>query len=90
MFNIQGLIGKSFNKLDSEELKQIFSKNYILLFTESWSNEQFNHDVPHFKHFIMHRQNKFVRTKRDSCGIVVYVHERLCKYIDFMTHDEES
>jgi len=75
MFNIQGLIGKSFNKLDSEELKDMFCKNDILLFTESWSNEQFNYEVPQFKHFILHRQNKSVnRAKRDSGGIVIYVH----------------
>ena len=65
-------------------------KNDILLFTESWSNEQFNYEVPHLKHFILHRQNKSVTAKRDSGGIGVYVHERLCKYVEFMKNNEDN
>ena len=38
-------MGKKYNKLNSAEMKAIFSSYDILLLTEKWSNDTFYHNV---------------------------------------------
>ena len=68
LLNVQGLIG--YNKLKSEEIKQVFSRSDIVLFTEVWSNDCFGYHVDGFNYYILHRINKNRRAQRDSGDIV--------------------
>ena len=43
LLNIQGLISKTVNKLDSSERKHIFDSNDIVLLTETWSSDLHNY-----------------------------------------------
>lgn len=38
--NIQGLVLKSVNKLQANELLEVFEKNDLILFVKSWPNEE--------------------------------------------------
>jgi len=67
LLNIQGLIGKSYNKLDSNELRTIFQNNDILFLTETWLNDMFNDNVENFDHYFLNRKRKAKGAKRD-CG----------------------
>jgi len=55
LLNVQGLIGKGYNKLDSDEMKNTLNKYDIVLLTETWSNDNFNYDIQNFTLFILHR-----------------------------------
>ena len=61
-------MSRRYNTLDSEELKALFAENNILLFTETWLNENHNCNFEGFCHFTLniHRNNK--NAKRDSGG----------------------
>ena len=56
VLNIQGLKGKSYNKLDTREIQQLFSTNDILLFTETWGNDSWLYDVDNFNYFVLNRK----------------------------------
>ena len=36
MVNVQGLSGKCGNKLEIDELREVFKNNDVVLFTETW------------------------------------------------------
>ena len=59
LINVQGLITKRLNKLQSSELKRVFDTNDIICITESWGDESQNFDYDGFEHFELHRtENK--------------------------------
>ena len=74
---MQGLIGKSFNKLDSDELNKLFNEHDILLFSETWGNALFNYDKYGFKNIILNRVTKHKRARRDSGGLIIYIADHL-------------
>ena len=79
LLNVQGLACKSNNKLESLELKQLFSENDILLFTETWGNMFTKFDVDNFQHFELNRTEYKPNSKRSSGGLVVYIRDTIVK-----------
>ena len=73
---MQGLIGKSFNKLDSDEINTLFKSHDIILFCVTWGNNLFNYSKPGFKHILLNRTEKHKRARRDSGGLIVYIADR--------------
>ena len=73
VLNVQGLVGKSYNKLYCDEVKNIFKTNNIVLFTETWSNSDFNYEVDGFTCYALHRTLKLKNSRRDSGGLIIYV-----------------
>ena len=90
LLNVQGLVTKNVNKLETPEVVDLFLKNDLLCFTETWSNESINMCVDGFHVFSLHRTDKKVGTKRDSGGIACYVKNCLLKYIDFYESDSDD
>ena len=89
MLNVQGLIGKSYDKLNSYEVKQIFKHNDIILFTETWTNEEQCLQVEGFTHYPLHRKLKLKNARRDSGGLLIYISNRLVnEEIIFKTVDD--
>ena len=46
------------------------------MFTETWSHESLDLNVPHFQHFSLHRK-KTKTSKRNYGGIVIYIRDYL-------------
>ena len=77
VLNIQGLIGKRYDKLTSSELKTIFNNSDVILLTETWTNEQSKIELEGFTCFMLNR-NKHQRARRDSGGLVIYIRNEFC------------
>lgn len=75
--NVQGLITKYHNKLDSNELVNIFENNDIIGLTETWSGNEYNYDVNGFTAFALHRNTNRRGAKRKSGGIILYLRNKL-------------
>lgn len=60
---------KNVNKLQSEELQNIFSKNDIILLTETWLGDEASVQVNGFKHYQLNRTLRKRNVKRDSGGV---------------------
>ena len=84
MLNIQGLVGRRYNKLKSDELKNIFSNHDIVLFTETWSNELFDYDFDGFTCYKLHRTLKHKNANRDSGGLMAYISDTCNKQISLV------
>ena len=76
LLNVQGLVSKRTNKLKSREFQNIFSKNDIILITESWTDEYSDIEVGDFDNFVLHRKVKKKGCKRNSGGIVLYIRSK--------------
>ena len=79
LLNIQGLSTKLNPKLESEEVKLLFSENDCVLFTESWGNEFTDFHVQGLTHFVLNRTEYKLNSKRSSGGIVLYLRDSLIK-----------
>ena len=90
LLNVQGLVGKRYNKHDSDEMKQLFKDHDVLLFTETWSSDCYNYNVLNFQSCVVNRTCTSEGAKRNSGGMIVYVHERLKKYVHFVKSSCES
>ena len=66
LLNIQGLMTKYTNKLQSRELKNILSKNDFVLLTETWASEIADISVEGFHLIQLNRVEKKQNTKRNS------------------------
>ena len=88
LLNVQGLVGKTYNKLEDEEMQRLFMSHKILLFTETWLNDFYNYDVPNFHSFILNR-DKRVGSKRSSGGVIVYIHDSLKRHVDFVKNSDD-
>ena len=64
LLNCQGLASKHTNKLQSEELINIFQKSDFVLLTETWTNEFSDISVAGFKDFQLNRLNKKTKHKK--------------------------
>ena len=73
LLNIQYLISKRTNKLESQELKQFFQNNDIVLLTETWSDEYYDLTFPDFKVLSLIRDNRNINAKQNSGGIAIYM-----------------
>ena len=58
LLNIQGLMSKRSNKLQSQELIQIFQQNDFILLTEIWTNYHCDISVDGFTVFKLNRNAK--------------------------------
>ena len=76
VLNIQCLISTYCNKLECGEGLSIFENNDVVMFSETWSHESLDLNVPHFQHFSLHRM-KSKTSKRNSGGIVIYIRDYL-------------
>ena len=83
MLNILGLIGKRYNKLQSDEIINLFKSNDILMFTETWLNDSIDCEVNNFRHYFLNRTNRAQGARRDSGGIIIYVSERIAIFCTF-------
>lgn len=90
LLNIQGLITRRMNKLDSPELIQIFRNHDLILLTETWANELCDLQVEGFECFNLNRTENKQSCKRSSGGIAVYVrNDFVCKdTLVFTCHDD--
>ena len=79
LLNIQGLISKRSNKLQSKELIQIFQHNDFILLTEIWTNDMSDISVDGFTVFQLKRTCKKRNAKRDSGGIAQYIKDSLVR-----------
>lgn len=75
--NVEGLVTKKTNKLNSPEITEIFAKNDIIMFNETWTSESSDLQVENFEVISLHRTKKKKRSKRDSGGLVLYVKSEL-------------
>ena len=89
MFNVQGLKTRRINKFQSQELKNIFSSNDIIMLTETWADQFTDLTVKGFSHFHINRSEYKANTKRASGGIVIYIREDMViSDKTFCTHRE--
>ena len=58
LLNVQGLVTKRTNKLQTQELRDIFNSNDIVLFTERWTDNSSEVAVSNFEAFILNRVEK--------------------------------
>ena len=79
LFNVQGLVGKRFNKLQSPEFQNIFKNNDIILLTETWTNDLCDIAVNGFHYYVLNRTSKHRNAIRDSGGLIIYVSDKLAK-----------
>ena len=77
MLNIQGLLSKNVNKLQSKELSIVFQHNDIVLMTETWLGDEALVQVNGFTHFKLNRTVKKRNTKRNSGGLIAYIRNEL-------------
>ena len=80
MVNVQGLSGKCGNKLETDELREIFKNNDVVLFTETWGNDYTKLDVRDFTHVALNKTEIKANSKRASGGISIYIKDSLIKY----------
>ena len=73
LLNAQGLISKRTNKLNSPELQHIFNSSDVVLFTESWTDENSELFVNNFEYFVLNRKLIKQGSRRNSGGIVLYL-----------------
>ena len=83
-------MSKNVNKLQSDELKQVFKNNSIVLLTESWLGEEANVSVMGYQHFKLNRTLKKRGTKRDSGGIIAYVRNELVTDTTLFLQDSDD
>lgn len=53
LLNINGLVTKRNNKLNSEEIRSVFESSDVVLFTETWGHSYCNFEYPNFESFIL-------------------------------------
>ena len=73
LLNVQGLIGKLFDKLQSPEFKNLVETNDVITVTETWTNELSCVDLEGYEHFVLNRNIKHPNAKRDSGDLIVYM-----------------
>ena len=65
-------------------MNQIFKDNDIILLKETLSNNLFNYNVENCDYYVLHRKMKSKYAKRDSGGLIVYVHQKLKPYVELL------
>ena len=85
---MRGLLGKTYNKLDDINFRDIALKCDINVLTETWSQNIFKYDTPGYQFYLNHRHKRRSRDK-SSGGICIYFKDNLTEYID-LYHTGES
>ena len=73
LLNVQGLITKRLNKLNTVELRCVFQNNGIICLTEVFRDLSQCFYVEGFTHYVIHRQENKISCTRNSGGIVIYI-----------------
>ena len=88
---MQGLKTRRIDKFQSDELKNIFSNNDLVLLTETWADEYSDLCINGYTHFQLNRSEYKRNTKRASGGVVSYVKKSLAFGIsDLMLHKDSD
>ena len=90
LLNIQGLMTKYTNKLQSRELKNILSKNDFVLLTETWASEIADISVEGFHLIQLNRVEKKQNTKRNSGGLALYIRCSIYKYCSLLETNSDD
>ena len=90
LLNIQGLMTKYTNKLQSRELKYILSKNDFVLLTETWASEIADISVEGFHLIQLNRVEKKQNTKRNSGGLALYIRCSIYKYCSLLETNSDD
>ena len=88
---MQGLKTRRIDKFQSDELKNIFSNNDLVLLTETWADEYSDLCINGYTHFQLNRSEYKRNTKRASGGVVIYVKNSLAfGSSDLMLHKDSD
>ena len=90
LLNVQGLVTKYTNKLQSEELIKIFQSNDTILLTEIWTNDLCDISVDGFSVFQLNRVEKKQNAKRDSGGIALYIKNSLMRHCELLKKENDD
>jgi hypothetical protein len=88
--NTNGLVTKRVNKLNSPFFTDLFNKNDILLFTETWTSEMSDITVNNFDSYPLHRLEKNAKSKRDFGGLIAYIRSTLKESVSLFLTDGDD
>ena len=86
-WNIRGLIGKHYSKLDDIDFKNIIGGCDFISLTETWSSDIFDYSLNGYGYFILHRPKK-LQAFRASGGLILYYNLKFENYISLYKTDE--
>ena len=81
LLNAQGLISKRTNKLNSPELQHILNTSDVVLFTESWTDENAELSINNF-YAVQSLDLKFTGVVQTRCTSGQVRVQNLCKQIE--------
>jgi len=84
LLNIEGLVGRPYNKINDLELKSIFNYHDIVMLTESWLNDSSECSVDDFTYYRLNRTLNHKNTRRNSGGIIVYVSNKISQNVTLL------
>jgi len=87
---VQGLVGKSYNKLASQEMIDLFKTHDILLFTETWSSESYDYSVEGFTHYVLHRKLLHKHSRRENSGLIIYISDNINNHVSLLKNENDS
>ena len=90
LLNVQGLITKYINKLQSDELIKIFQSNDIILLPEVWTNDLCEVSFDGFSVFQLNRVEKKRNAMRDSGGIALYIKNSLMRHCELLKKENDD
>ena len=73
LLNVQGLVFKRTNKLQTDEFQNIFSSSDVVLLTETWTNQYSDIGVNNFEAYVLNRKEIKQKSNRNSYGVIVYI-----------------
>lgn len=74
LLNVQGLVTKRTNKLQTVEFQNIFSSSDIVLLTETWTNHYSDIDVTNFEAYVLNRKENKKGSRRNSGGLKIHLY----------------
>ena len=90
LLNIQCLISKRTNKLNSQELRNIFASNDLVMLNETWTDDYSDLSFDGFKTFWLSRSDKNCNSKRNSGGIAIYLRDEFCNAVSLYKQDGDD
>lgn len=73
LLNVQGLVTKRTNKLQTVEFQNIFPSSDVVLLTETWTNQYSDIEVNNFEAYVLNRKEIKQNSKRNSGGLILYI-----------------
>ena len=89
-FNTQCLCSKRVNKLHDDFFIDLFGRNDILLFAETWTSELSDISVNNFETVPLHRVDKHRGSRRDSGGLICYIRSSLMSFVNVYAKDSDD